>query len=163
MSVQEVVDGVVEVLSRAESLFTAPADIATSDPGGAVTSATEASRAIGARTQQLGGALADAHGEMLAGVVKRLDHTGETDAQLFDHLARAAESHASAGSHATNLRLGAEEIPSRVGPLAELPASEVAALLTLRNHVADMQRLIAEHTSQAASTADDIRSLRYPS
>jgi hypothetical protein len=42
-----------------------------------------------------------------------------------------------------------------------LPASELVGLLALRNQVADMQRLLAEHTSDAARAVDDILSLGY--
>jgi hypothetical protein len=59
------------------------------------------------------------------------------------------------------VRRGAEELPSRLGPTAELPGSELAALLALRNQVADMHRLLAEHTGQAARDADVILGLGY--
>jgi hypothetical protein len=161
MSVQDVADRVVEVLSRAESLFATPADTATSHMAAAVNDASEASRAIGARTGELGGALASAHHDVLDTIARRLDDVGDTDSQLAEHLTRAGEAHASGGSQATNLRAGAEKIPSRLGPTGELPASELAGLLALRNHVAGMQRLLAEHTSGAARAADDIHGLTY--
>ncbi|PXX01537.1 hypothetical protein [Mycolicibacterium moriokaense] len=161
MSVQHVVDHAVEVLSRAESLFSAPADPAPSQSTAAVDDASEASRAIGAHTDELGGALASAHHEMLDNVARRLDAIGDTDSRLAEQLMRAAESHASGASQATDLRLGTEELPSRLGPTTELPATELAGLLALRNQLADMQRLLAEHTSQAARDADVIRGLGY--
>jgi hypothetical protein len=161
MSVQDVVDGVVEVLSRAESLFN-PADTAPSQTTAAIDDAAEASRAIGAHTDELGGALASAHHETLDNVAQRLEAIGDTDSQLVEHLTRSAEAHASGASQATDLRLGAEELPSRLGPTTGLPASELAALLALRNQVADMQRLLAEHTSQAARDAEVILGLGYP-
>jgi hypothetical protein len=161
MSVQDVVDGVVEVLSRAESLFN-PADTAPSQTTAAIDDAAEASRAIGAHTDELGGALASAHHETLDNVAQRLEAIGDTDSQLVEHLARSAEAHASGAPQATDLRLGAEELPSRLGPTTGLPASELAALLALRNQVADMQRLLAEHTSQAARDAEVILGLGYP-
>ena len=160
MSVQDVVDGVVEVLSRAESLFN-PADTAPSQTTAAIDDAAEASRAIGAHTDELGGALASAHHETLDNVAQRLEAIGDTDSQLVEHLTRSAEAHASGASQATDLRLGAEELPSRLGPTTGLPASELAALLALRNQVADMQRLLAEHTSQAARDAEVILGLGY--
>jgi hypothetical protein len=162
MSLQDVVDGVVEVLGRAESLFTAPADPAASQITAAIDDASAASGAIGAHTDELGGALASAHHEMLDNVAQRLEALGDTDSQLVEHLTQAAESHASGASQATDLRLGAEELPSRLGPTTGLPASEQAALLALRNQVADMQRLLAEHTSQAARDAEVILGLGYP-
>ena len=161
MSVQDVADRVVEVLSRAESLFATPADASTSHMTAAVDDASDASRAIGARTDELGGALASAHHDVLDTTVRHLDDVGDTDSQLIAHLAHAGQAHASGGSQATDLRAGAEEIPSRLGPTNELPASEVAALLALRNQIANMQRLLTEHTSQAAQAADDIRGLGY--
>jgi hypothetical protein len=160
MSVQDVVDGVVEVLSRAESLFN-PADTAPSQTTAAIDDASEASRAIGAHTDELGGALASAHHEMLNNVARRLEAVGDTDSQLVEHLTQAAESHTRGASCATDLRVGAEELPSRLGPTTGLPASELVALLTLRNQVADMQHLLAEHTSQAARDAEVILGLGY--
>jgi hypothetical protein len=161
MSVQDVVDRAVDVLSRAESLFTAPAETVTSRMTAAVNDASEASRAIGARTDELGGALASAHHDVLDNIARRLDDVGDTDSQLIDHLTRSGQAHASGGSRATDLRLGAAEIPSRLGPSSALPASELAALLALRNQVADMQGLLAEHTGEAARAADVIVGLGY--
>jgi hypothetical protein len=161
MSVQDVVNRVVEVLCRAESLFAMPADAATSHMAAAVDDASETSRAIGARTDEVGGALASAHHDVLDTIARRLDAAADTDSQLIAHLAGAGQAHASGGSQATDLRLGAEEVPSRLGPSSELPASELVGLLALRNQVAGMQRLLAEHASQAARAADDIRGLTY--
>ncbi|MDT5413292.1 MAG: hypothetical protein QOG14_5512 [Mycobacterium sp.] len=160
MSVQDVVDRVVEVLSRAESLFT-PADATPSRITAAIDDASEASRAIGAHTDELGGALASAHHDVLENVVRRLEAIGDTDSELVEHLTRSAEAHASGASQATNLRVGAQELPSRLGPTTGVPASELVALLTLRDQVADMQHLLAEHTSQAARDADVILGLGY--
>jgi hypothetical protein len=161
MSVQDVADRVVEVLSRAESLFATPSDTATSHMTVAVNDASEASHAIGARTDELGGALASAHHDVLDTIARRLDNVGDTDSQLIEHLAGAGRAHASGRSQATDLRAGAQEIPSRLGPTSEVPASELAGLLALRNQVAGMQRLLAEHTSQAARASDDIHGLTY--
>ncbi len=161
MSLQDVADRVVEVLSRAESLFATPSDTPTARMTPAVDHASEASRAIGARTDELGGALASAHHDVLEMIARRLDDVGDTDSRLIAHLAGAGHAHASGGSQAVDLRLGAQEIPSRLGPTSVLPASEVAALLALRNQIAGMQRLVAEHSSEAAGTADDIHGLTY--
>jgi hypothetical protein len=161
MSVQDFVDRVVEVLSRAESLFATPADSVTSRMTGAVDDASEASRGIGARTDELGGALASAHHGVLDTIARRLDDVGDTDSQFIDHLTRSGHVHTSGGTHAIDLRAGAEQIPSRIGLSNELPASELAGLLAPRNRVAGMQRLLAEHTSQAAHAADDIHGLTY--
>ncbi|MCW2564691.1 MAG: hypothetical protein JWQ31_3251 [Mycobacterium sp.] len=160
MSVQDVVDRVVEALGRAESLFN-PAHTAPSQITAAIDDASEASRAVGAHTDELGGALASAHHDVLENVVRRLEAIGDTDSQLVEHLTRSAEAHASGASRATDLRLGAQELPSLLGPTAELPAAELAGLLALRDQVADMQHLLAEHTSQAARDADVILGLGY--
>ena len=160
MSVKDVADCVVEVLSRAESLFAAPAEAATAHMT-AVDDASDASRAIGARTDELGGALASAHHDALDTIARRLDDVGDTDSHLADHLTRSGQLHADGGSRATDLRAGAEEIPSRLGATSELPVSELAGLLALRNQIAGMQRLLAEHTSAAAHAADDIHGLTY--
>ena len=161
MSVQDVADRVVEVLSRAESLFATPADAATAHMTTAFNEASGASRAIGARTDELGGALASAHHDALDTIARRLDAVGDADSQLIEHLTRSGHAHASGGSQATDLRLRAEETPSRLGPTSELPTSELAALLALRNQIAGMQRLLGEHISAAARAADDIRGLTY--
>jgi phosphoenolpyruvate-protein kinase (PTS system EI component) len=161
MSVQDVVDRVAEVLSRAESLFATPADTASSRMTAAVEDASEASRAIGARTDELGGALASAHHDVLDTIARRLDDVRDTDSRLVEHLTRAGQAHASGGSQATDLLAGAEEIPSRLGTTSELPASGLAGLLALRNQIAGMQRLLAEHTGEAARASDDIRGLTY--
>jgi hypothetical protein len=162
MSVQDVVDSVVDVLGRAETLFTAAADPAASQITAAIDDASEASRAIGAHTDELGGALASAHHEMLDNAAQRLEAIGDTDSQLVEQLTRSAETHASGASQATDLRLGAEGLPSRLGPTTGLPASEQAALLALCHQVADMQRLLAEHTNQAARDAEVILGLGCP-
>jgi hypothetical protein len=59
------------------------------------------------------------------------------------------------------LRAGAAEIPDQLGPWADLPASELAALKALRNRVAGMQALVAQHSSDATRLAGEIRSLGY--
>jgi hypothetical protein len=161
MSVQDVVDRVVEMLSRAESLFASPADAATSNAVDALTGAAEASRIIAARTEALGGALASAHRGLLRTVARRIEQAAGTDAQLAEHIARAGQVHAEGGSRATDLRLGAQEIQSQLGPWSEVPASELAGLLALRGRVADMQRLLADHTSEAARATEEVLGLGY--
>jgi hypothetical protein len=161
MSVQDVVDGVVEVLSRAESLFAAPADPVAEDVTAAIGDATNASAAIGARTDELGGVLASAHHDALDTISRRLQGIGDTDLRLVEHLTAAAGVHANGTADAADLRRAAQELPSRLGPTGELPVSELAALLALRNQVADMQRLIAEHASHAARAAEIILGSGY--
>jgi hypothetical protein len=94
-------------------------------------------------------------------IARRLDDVRDTDSRLVEHLTRAGQAHASGGSQATDLLAGAEEIPSRLGTTSELPASGLAGLLALRNQIAGMQRLLAEHTGEAARASDDIRGLTY--
>lgn len=161
MSVQGVVTQVVEVLRRAESLFASPADAAISRAADAVTEAAEASRAIGLRTDELGGALVSAHHDLLSAAASHLEQSAATDTELADHLVRASHAHADGGSAATDLRVGAEDVASRLGPLSDVPAGQLAGLLALRNRVADMQRLLADHTSEARRAADAIVGLGY--
>jgi len=161
MSVQDVAEHVVEMLIRADFLFTAPTGTEASQLTAAIGDASEASRAIGVRTDELGGALAAAHHDMLDAVGRRLDAVGDNDSRLIETLAGAADAHASDASHATELRQEAEDLRSRLGPAGESSAAELAALLAMRNRVAGMQRLIAEHTSEAARAADVIGALGY--
>lgn len=161
MPVEDVVARVVEVLERAESLFASPAETSISGAADAVTAAAQTSHAIAARTEDLGGALASAHRDVLTGVADRLDRAADTDAALTDQVSRAGHAHADGATMAADLRVGAQEIPHRLGPWTDLPSSELAGLLVLRNRVADMQRLLVDHGSEAARVADAIVSLGY--
>jgi hypothetical protein len=161
VSVEGVVTQVVEVLRRAESLFASPADTAISGAVDAVTGAAEASRAIGARTDELGGALVSAHHDLLGAAASHLEQSAATDARLADLIASASHTHADGGSAATDVRLSAEDVASRLGPWSDIPAGELAGLLALRNRVADMHRLLADHTSEARRAAEAIVSLGY--
>src|SRR4029078_7517941 len=78
MSVQDVAEHVVEVLIRAESLFSPPTGTEPSQFTAAIGDASEASRAIGVRTDELVGALAAAHHDMLDAVGRRLESDGAT-------------------------------------------------------------------------------------
>jgi hypothetical protein len=161
VSVEDVVAQVVEVLSRAESLFAAPCDSTMSGATEAMSEAADASHAIATRTDELGGALASAHHDVLTRLVDRLDWAAGTDAELADHIARVVASHADGAAGATDIRVGAQEVPARFGPWADVPASELAGLIALRNRVADMQRLLAHHSSEAAWSAGAIGGLGY--
>jgi hypothetical protein len=160
MSVQQVATHVVEVLSRAESLFGTPgqSDMAAAERMGET---AEASAATAALASEMSGVLASAHGDMLAATSQRLDDTAANDARLAGHVADTGTSHAAGGSRATDLRAEAAEDSDRLGPWAELPAGELAALRALRNRVAAMQRLLADHSAEAARVAGDVRSLGY--
>jgi hypothetical protein len=156
--VEQVTIQVVEVLKRAESLFAVPGDAYATETTGR---AAEASRAIATRTAELSGAAAQAHAGLLDAAAQRLDTAAGADARLAGHLARAAETHASGLSRATDLRAGAAEVPTRLAPWADIPASELAAVKALRNRVAGMQQLLADHTAEAARAAGEIRALGY--
>ena len=161
MAVERVAAKVVEVLARAESLFTSPGDPAVSEAVERIGQAADASGAIVARTAELSGATASAHRELLASAAQRPEYAAGTDAQLADHVAGATETHHGGRSHASALRAGAAEVPARLAPWAELPAGELAALTALRSRVAGMQRLLAHHTGEATRVAAEIRSLGY--
>jgi hypothetical protein len=162
MSVQDLVDRVVAVLARAESLFTSPGQAATARAAQTLTDAAEASATIAARTDELSGAGASAHRDVLASAAKRLEHAAETDTRLTEQLGRAGQAHAAGAAESTQLREGAQDEPTQLDAWTELPAGELATLMALRNRVADMGRLLADHTSQAAQATDDIVRLHYP-
>ena len=162
MSLQDVVDRVVAVLARAESLFTPPGQAATARAARTLTDAAEASRTIATRTDELSGAIASAHRDVLAAAATKLEHAAETDTRLTEQLGRAGQAHAAGASESTQLREGAQDVPNRLDTWTELPVGELATLMALRNRVADMQRLLTDHTSQAAQATDDIVRLHYP-
>jgi hypothetical protein len=162
MSVQDLVERVVAVLARAESLFTPPGQPATARAAQTLTAAAEASRTIATRTDELSGAIASAHRDVLAAAATKLEHAAETDTRLTEQLGRAGQAHAAGASESTQLREGAQDMPTRLDAWTELPVGELATLMALRNRVADMQRLLTDHTSQAAQATDDIVRLHYP-
>lgn len=163
MSVQDLVDRVVAVLARAESLFTSAGQAAASARAAQTLADTaEASRTIAARTDELSGAIASAHRDVLAAAADKLDHAAETDARLTEQLGRVGQAHAAGASESTQLREGAEDVPTRLETWTELPVAELATLMALRNRVADMGRLLTDHASQAAQATDDIARLHYP-
>jgi hypothetical protein len=162
MPVEDVAARVVEVLTRAESLFAIPADAAAAgEAAGRVSDAAAASRAIASRTADLSGAAATAHSAAVGAAAERLEHTASTDSELAERVADTADAHHGGGSHAAELRASAAEIPSALGPAVRNPAGEVAALKALRNRVAGMQRLLAEHSGESARVAGEIRNLGY--
>jgi hypothetical protein len=161
MSVQQMAARVVEVLARAESLFSTPGDSAAPEAAGRTDDAAHASAAISTSTAELSGVLASAHRDLLAETTHRLEDAAATDARLGDSVSDTSTAHSAARSQATDLRAGAAEIPTVLGPWAELPAAELAALKALRNRVAGMQRLLADHSAEAARVGGEIRSLGY--
>jgi ElaB/YqjD/DUF883 family membrane-anchored ribosome-binding protein len=162
MSVQDLVDRVVAVLARAESLFTPPGQAAKARAAQTLTDAAEASRTISARTEELSGAIASAHRDVSAAAAKKLEDAAETDSRLTEQLGRAGQAHATGASESTQLRAGAQDVPTQLDTWTQLPIGELATLMALRNRVANMQRLVADHTSQAAQATDDIVRLHYP-
>lgn len=162
MSVRELVERVVAVLARAESLFSSPSEGAQPRAARTLTDAADASAAIAARTDELSGAGAAAHRDALSAAAEKLEHAAETDTRLAEQLARAGQAHAAGASESTQLREGAQDVPDQLDDWTGLPAGELATLLAIRNRVADMQRLVADHTSQAAQATDDIVRLHYP-
>jgi hypothetical protein len=162
MSVQDLVDRVVAVLARAESLFSAPGQAATARAAQTLTDTADASATIAARTDELSGAIASAHRDVLAAAAQRLEHAAETDTLLTEQLGRAGQAHAAGASESTQLREGAQDVPNQLDACTELPAGELATVMVLRNRVANMGQLLTDHTSQAAQATDDIVRLHYP-
>jgi ElaB/YqjD/DUF883 family membrane-anchored ribosome-binding protein len=162
MSVQDLVDRFVAVLARAESLFTPPGQAATARAAQTLTDAAEASRTISTRTDELSGSMASAHRDVLASAAKKLEDAAEIDTRLIEHLGRAGQAHAAGAVESRQLREGAQNVPTQLDAWTELPVGELATLMALRNRVADMGRLLADHTSQAAQATDDIVRLHDP-
>jgi hypothetical protein len=98
----------------------------------------------------------------LAAAAEKLERAADTDTRLTEQLGRAGQTHAAGASESTQLRERAHAIPDQLDAWTQVPAAELATLLALRSQVANMQRLIADHTSQAAQATDDIVRLHYP-
>lgn len=162
VAVEDVAAHVVAVLTRAESLFAdaAGAELVTT-AADQVTEAAGTARRLSARTADMSGAIVATHRELAAASAEHLDQASGVDARLADHLGRTTALHGAGLSQASGLRAGAAEVPSQLAPWAEVPASELAGLKMLRNHLAAMQRLLAQHNAVAARTAADISTLSY--
>jgi hypothetical protein len=161
MSVRELTAHVVGVLTRAQSLFASPPDADASGVADRMREAAHASRAIAARAAQLSGATVDAHRNVIAAAGQPLEEAAATDAWLAEHVAYMSATQDAGLSRATELRAGADEVPDRLGASADLPAGELAALKALRNRVAYMQALVADHSGEATRVAGEIRTLGY--
>jgi hypothetical protein len=98
----------------------------------------------------------------LAAAAEKLEHAAETDTLLAEQLGRSGEAHAAGASESRQLREGAQDVPDQLDTWAEVPVGELATLMALRYRVADMGRLLADHTSQAAQATDDIVRLHDP-
>ena len=162
MTVEHVAAQVVEVLARAESLFSTPAEgAAVSGAADTMGQAAEASRAIATRTTELSGKFASAHAELLDATAQRLERATAADARLADHLGAASQTHGEGGAQAAELRAGAADVPARLAPWEQYPAGELAALKALRHQVAGMQQLLAHHGEEATRLAGEIRTVGY--
>ena len=115
----------VEVLTRAETLFAPPGE--WQRPAG-VGAAAQTARAIAARTADLSGATAAGHREMIAAASGHLERASDADARLADALQRSAQLHDQGASQAAGLRAAAAEVPAQVSRWAELPAAQAAGL-----------------------------------
>ena len=162
VAVEDVAAHVVDVLTRAESLFAdaAGAELVTT-AADQVTEAAGTARGLSARTADMSGAIVATHRELAAASAEHLDQASGVDARLADHLGRTTALHGAGLSQASGLRAGAGGVPSQLAPWEETPASELAGLKMLRNHLAAMQRLLAQHNAVAARTAADISTLSY--
>jgi hypothetical protein len=160
MPIEDLAARVTEALTRAESLFCAPAD-PDGSTGGHVNSAAEAHRAIAARTAQLSGAMASAQDEALTAAGDRLDHAATSEADLAERIRQATQAHEAGRSAASGLRASAADLPAALGPTAHVPAGEFVALTVLRNRVGRMQHLLAQHAAESARLAGEIRGLGY--
>ncbi len=156
MTVDEVAARVVDVLTRAETLFAPPGEW---QPPADVGAAAQTAAAIAARTADLSGATASAHRDMIA--AGHLERASDADTRLADALQRSAQLHGQGASQAAGLRAAAAEVPAQVSRWAELPAAQAAGLNTLRTQLVGMQRLLARHRAAAARTAAEISAVRY--
>jgi hypothetical protein len=161
MSVDGVTARVGQVLGRAESLFSVPADGRGATFAGAVGSAVDASHAITRVSQDFSGAAANAHAAAVGAAAERLQDGADADGALHAELADAGTNHRRGRLDAAAVRAGAAEIPAAIGSLGHLPAGEFVALATLRSRVAAMQDLVTRHSEEASRVAAVLRELGY--
>jgi hypothetical protein len=161
VAVEDMAAHVVAVLTRAESLFADAAGAESVTTADQVSEAAGTARRLTAGTADMSGAIVATHRDLAAASAEQLDQASGVDARLADHLGRTAALHGAGLSQAGGLRAGAAEVRSQLAPWAEVPASELAGLKMLRNHLAAMQRLLAQHNAVAARTAADISTLSY--
>jgi len=153
---------VVAVLTRAESLFAVPEDAASASAAAdQLGRAAEANRALSGRSAELSGAGATAHREFVDELAAGVGAAARADEQLAAHLTAAAARHHHARMRAQNLRAGAAAVPEKFAALSGTGAGKLAALKTLRMHLAGMQQLLAEHAGQDAAAAAQIRAMDY--
>ena len=160
MLVDDWVTRVVDVLTRAETLFAAtalPADTTVGELG----AAADASEALVARTAELSGSGVSSHRQAARVSAAALGAAADTDAALIEHLSSAASIHRHGAEQAAHLRGSAAAIADMVAPLRGTPAGDMVVLKTLRAQLAGMQELVAAHCSHGAAAAEQIRGLGY--
>jgi hypothetical protein len=152
---------VVQVLTRAESLFGVPDDAAAaSTAADQLRQAAHANRALGGRNSELSGAGATGHRQLLDESAAGVGAAAGADEQLAVHLTAAAR-HLHGRARAHDLCAAAAAVPERLATLSGTAAGDLAALTTLRAHLAGMQQLLAEHAGQGAAAAAQIRGVDY--
>jgi hypothetical protein len=152
---------VVQVLTRAESLFAVPEDAAAATAADQLGQAADANRALGGRSAELAGTGAVAHRQLVDASAAAVAASARADGQLAAHLTAAAARHHHGRARARDLRADAAAVPERLAALSGTATGELAELKTLRAHVARMGQLLAEHAGQDAAAAAQIRAVDY--
>jgi hypothetical protein len=162
MMVGDVAARVVQVLTRAESLFAIPEDAsAASAAADQLEQAASTNRALGGRSAELTGAGPTAHRQLVDESAAGMAAAARADEQLAAHLTSAAARHHRGRAQAQSLRAAAAAVPDQFAALSGTGAGELAALKSLRAHLAGMQQLLAEHAGQGAAAAAQIRAVDY--
>lgn len=162
MMLDDVAARVVAVLTRAESLFAVPEDAAAaSTAADQLGRAADANRALGGLSSELSGAGATAHRQLVDESAAGVAASARADGQLATHLTAAAARHHRGRVRAQDLCADAAAVPERLAALSGTATGELAALKTLRTHVARMGQLLAEHAGQDTAAAAQIRAVEY--
>jgi uncharacterized protein involved in exopolysaccharide biosynthesis len=162
MMLNEVAARVVEVLTRAESLFAVPEDAAAaSTAADQLGQAADAHRALGGHNAELSGAGATGHRQLVDESAAGVGAAARADEQLAAHLTAAAARHHHGRARMQELRSEAAAVLERFATLSGTGTSELAALKALRAQVAAVQQLLAEHAGQSAAAAAQIRAVDY--
>ena len=159
MAVDDWVTRVVGVLSRAEALFSA-----TPGPGpavGDVGAAAAENAALTVRSAELSGSGVSSHREAVHTSAAAMGAAAHTDAALTEQLTNAASTHGHGAGQAGDLRGAATAIADVVAPLRGTAAGDIVVLKSLRAQLADMQELVAAHSTHGAQIAGEIRGLGY--
>lgn len=161
MMLDDVAARVVQVLIRAESLFAVPEDAAAAAAADQLGRAADAHRALGRRNAELSGAGATGHRQLVDESVAGVAAAARAEEQLAAHLTAAAARHHHGLARARDVRADAAAVPERLAALSGTATGELAALKTLRTHVARMGQLLAEHAGQDTAAAAQIRAVEY--